>query len=46
MEFKKHYSINVSGKVQGVGFRYSTRSIAKMLDLNGFVRNLPNDVAI
>lgn len=27
------------GEVQGVGFRYTTRSIALKLDLKGYVRN-------
>jgi acylphosphatase len=30
------------GHVQGVGFRYTTRSIAKRYEVNGFVRNLPD----
>jgi acylphosphatase len=29
-----------SGRVQGVGFRYSTRSIARNYEITGFVRNL------
>jgi len=33
------YSINISGKVQGVGFRYNTLRKAKELRLCGFVRN-------
>ena len=32
----------VAGKVQGVGYRYSTRSRAKELGLSGWVRNLPD----
>jgi len=32
----------VSGRVQGVGFRYFTRSAASRLSLGGFVRNLPD----
>ncbi|KAF3362586.1 Acylphosphatase [Chlamydiales bacterium STE3] len=32
----------VSGRVQGVGFRYKTLSHAQRLGLKGFVRNLPN----
>lgn len=31
-----------TGKVQGVGFRYTTRSFARRLPLAGFVRNLPD----
>jgi len=30
------------GNVQGVGFRYSVRQIAKGFDLTGSVRNLPD----
>ncbi|MDJ0588382.1 MAG: acylphosphatase [Pleurocapsa sp. MO_226.B13] len=32
----------VSGKVQGVGFRMSTRDRARQLRVSGFVRNLSN----
>ena len=31
-----------SGRVQGVGFRYTTHSIARRFDVFGYVRNLPN----
>ena len=31
--------IKIHGEVQGVGFRYFTREIAKELGLTGFVRN-------
>jgi len=34
-----YYHFFVSGKVQGVGFRYFTYKVAKELDLNGYVRN-------
>jgi acylphosphatase len=31
-----------SGQVQGVGFRYTVRSVAAGFDTSGVVRNLPN----
>lgn len=31
-----------TGRVQGVGFRYTTRNIALQYDVRGYVRNLPN----
>jgi acylphosphatase len=34
--------IHFSGRVQGVGFRYTTRSVAAGYDVTGFVRNLPD----
>ena len=32
----------VSGRVQGVNFRYHTRNVAQKLGLTGWVRNLPD----
>jgi acylphosphatase len=34
--------ISFSGRVQGVGFRYTTRSLAAGFPVTGFVRNLPD----
>lgn len=31
-----------TGRVQGVGFRYTTHRLANRHDLSGFVRNLPD----
>ncbi len=39
---KKAFHIFVYGKVQGVGFRCWTVSIANRLGVKGFVRNLPD----
>ncbi|WP_411700847.1 acylphosphatase [Conyzicola sp.] len=33
----------VSGLVQGVGFRWSARSVAQELGVSGFARNRPDD---
>jgi len=38
----KHLNIRVSGKVQGVFFRASTKEQADQLGVKGFVRNEPN----
>ena len=38
----KRLEIYVSGVVQGVGFRYFTRKVAKELGLKGYVMNLPD----
>jgi acylphosphatase len=37
-----HYNITVTGKVQGVFFRASTKKMADLLGLKGFVCNQPN----
>ncbi|NLE00746.1 MAG: acylphosphatase [Fibrobacter sp.] len=36
----KRFAVTVSGKVQGVGFRFFTREAAKKHKLSGWVRNL------
>jgi len=38
----KHFSIRISGKVQGVFFRALTKEKADELDVKGFVRNEPD----
>jgi len=38
----KSFRLIVSGRVQGVAFRYYTRRQAKQLGLRGYVRNLPD----
>ncbi len=39
---QKSLQIIVSGRVQGVGFRYFTRKVAMAKGLEGFVKNLSN----
>lgn len=41
-EEKKTYRVRVSGRVQGVGFRYSTRQQAARDGVKGYVRNMPD----
>jgi acylphosphatase len=36
------FYVLISGKVQGVGFRYFTRQTADQMNVYGYVRNLPN----
>jgi acylphosphatase len=38
----KHINIRVLGRVQGVGFRHSVRSVARFYNIKGFVRNEPD----
>jgi acylphosphatase len=35
----KHINITISGRVQGVGFRYQARSVASNLGIRGYVKN-------
>ncbi len=35
-------TIHFSGRVQGVGFRYTTERLARGRDVGGFVKNLPD----
>lgn len=35
-----HKNIRITGRVQGVGFRYSARQVARELGIKGFIRNL------
>lgn len=37
---KIQYEVHYSGRVQGVGFRYSTRQVARRHAVTGFVENL------
>jgi acylphosphatase len=34
-------TVEYTGRVQGVGFRYTTHSIARRYQIAGYVRNLP-----
>ncbi|MEX2310059.1 MAG: acylphosphatase [Pirellulales bacterium] len=38
----QRHTVYYAGHVQGVGFRYTARSIARGYDISGFVRNLPD----
>jgi len=38
----KRIEITISGRVQGVGFRYFVHKQAEIYGISGFVRNLPN----
>jgi acylphosphatase len=39
---RQQREVNYAGNVQGVGFRYTVRSLAARFDVTGFVRNLPD----
>ena len=38
----KRIEVYVDGVVQGVGFRYFTKKVARELGIKGFVKNLPD----
>ena len=38
----KRWHIYFSGRVQGVGFRYTSHAIAQRYEVTGWVKNLPN----
>jgi acylphosphatase len=42
MEEKLLYKIHVRGRVQGVGFRYSTIRAARNHGITGYVKNMPD----
>lgn len=37
-----HETVHFSGRVQGVGFRYSALGMAREFDVAGYVQNLPD----
>ena len=39
---KEQREVLFSGRVQGVGFRYTTQGIARRYPVTGFVQNLPD----
>ncbi|MEI6084863.1 MAG: acylphosphatase [Verrucomicrobiota bacterium] len=39
---RKRVHVFYTGRVQGVGFRYSAREVACGFEVTGFVRNLPD----
>lgn len=38
----KHLDINVSGRVQGVAYRFWAQNQAELLSVSGFAQNLPD----
>ncbi len=38
----RRVKIIITGRVQGVGFRFYVKHIADQLEIKGYVRNLPN----
>ena len=42
MSVQKRISLLITGKVQGVGYRYSVKLKAKSMAIRGYVRNQPD----
>lgn len=40
--FRRRLTVLYSGRVQGVGFRYTTKTVATGFEITGIVRNLPD----
>ncbi len=39
---RQRWIVHYSGRVQGVGFRYTARTLAEQFDVSGYVQNLPD----
>ncbi len=39
---RQRWIVHFSGRVQGVGFRYTARSLAESFHVSGYVQNLPD----
>jgi len=42
LDQREQREVLYAGRVQGVGFRYTVRSLSGQFDVTGFVRNLPD----
>ena len=42
MTTARHETVHFSGRVQGVGFRYTALQVAKEFEVSGYVCNLPD----
>ena len=42
LEETERLEVHYSGRVQGVGFRYTASSLARQFAVTGYVKNLPN----
>lgn len=41
-----HSTLEVFGRVQGVGFRYSAKNEANRLGINGYIKNKPDGTVV